>query len=35
MILHVLHHCNMDCDYMVGAKLDGFDTMVRLTAEAP
>ena len=35
MILHVLHHYNMDCDYMVGAKLDGFDTMVRLTAEAP
>tara|TARA_B100000965_G_C19466022_1_gene701909 strand:- start:76 stop:1041 length:966 start_codon:yes stop_codon:yes gene_type:complete len=25
----------MDCDYMVGAKLDGFDTMVRLSAEAP
>ena len=35
MILHVLHHYNMDCDYMVGAKLDGFDTMVRLSTEAP
>ena len=25
----------MDCDYMVGAKLDGFDTIVGLTTEAP
>jgi UDP-N-acetylmuramate: L-alanyl-gamma-D-glutamyl-meso-diaminopimelate ligase len=35
MILHVLRHCNIDTDYMVGAQLAGFDTMVRLTAEAP
>jgi len=34
MILHVLQHCGIDCDYMVGAKLEGFDVMVRLTKEA-
>ena len=34
MILHVLHKCNVDCDYMVGAKLEGFEVMVRLTEEA-
>ena len=34
MILHVLHSCNVDTDYMVGAKLEGFDVMVRLTKEA-
>lgn len=31
MILHVLNFHNRDCDYMVGAQLEGFDTMVRLT----
>ena len=35
MILHVLQNLNIDCDYMVGAQLEGFDTMVRLTHEAP
>ncbi|MCT4586544.1 MAG: Mur ligase family protein [Carboxylicivirga sp.] len=35
MVMHVLKHLNMDFDYMVGAQLDGFDTMVRLTHEAP
>ncbi|MCX6180894.1 MAG: Mur ligase family protein [Bacteroidetes bacterium] len=35
MVLHALHFNNMDCDYMVGAKLEGFDTMVKLTKEAP
>ncbi|HIA05985.1 MAG TPA: peptidoglycan synthetase [Flavobacteriales bacterium] len=35
MILHVLQFHNIDCDYMVGAQLDGFDCMVRLTDEAP
>ena len=35
MILHVLHYHNIDCDYMVGAQLEGFDTMVRLTEAAP
>ncbi len=35
MILHVLRFHNKDFDYMVGAQLEGFDTMVKLTAEAP
>ncbi len=35
MIMHVLKTCNMDFDYMVGSKLEGFDTMVKLTTEAP
>lgn len=34
MILHVLHFHNINCDYMVGAQLKGFDTMVKLTEEA-
>ena len=34
MILHVLNYHKVDCDYMVGAQLDGFDTMVKLTKEA-
>ncbi len=34
MILHVLHYHTMDCDYLVGAQLEGFDTMVKLTKEA-
>ena len=33
MILHVLHYHDKDVDYMVGAQLEGFDTMVRLTEE--
>ncbi|MBL4656526.1 MAG: peptidoglycan synthetase [Flavobacteriales bacterium] len=35
MILHVLQFHNIDVDYMVGAQLDGFDCMVRLTEDAP
>ena len=35
MILHVLKECGKDFDYLVGAQLEGFDTMVRLTDEAP
>ena len=35
MILHVLRHHQIDCDYMVGAQLEGFTTMVKLTHEAP
>ena len=31
MILHVMHFHNIDVDYMVGAQLDGFETMVNLT----
>jgi len=34
MILHVLHYSRIDCDYMVGAQLAGFDTMVKLSKEA-
>ncbi len=34
MILHVLEKNNIDCDYMVGAKLDGFEVMVKLTKNA-
>ena len=34
MILHVLKNQNIDCDYLVGAQLDGFDTMVKLS-DAP
>jgi UDP-N-acetylmuramate: L-alanyl-gamma-D-glutamyl-meso-diaminopimelate ligase len=31
MILHVLNSNNKDVDFMVGAQLEGFETMVRLT----
>jgi UDP-N-acetylmuramate: L-alanyl-gamma-D-glutamyl-meso-diaminopimelate ligase len=34
MVLHVLNYNKVDCDYMVGAQLPGFDTMVRLTEKA-
>ncbi|MDQ3190523.1 MAG: Mur ligase family protein [Bacteroidota bacterium] len=34
MILHVLHYNKMNCDYMVGAQLEGFDTMVKLSDDA-
>jgi UDP-N-acetylmuramate: L-alanyl-gamma-D-glutamyl-meso-diaminopimelate ligase len=33
MILHVMHYNNIKVDYMVGAQLEGFDTMVHLTHE--
>ena len=35
MILHVLKRLNIDCDFMIGAQLEGFDNMVRLTDKAP
>ena len=35
MILHVLENMKIDYDYMVGAKLEGFDVMVKLTESAP
>ena len=31
MILHVMHYHDIDVDYMVGAQLEGFDVMVKLT----
>ena len=33
MILHVLTYNKIDCDYMVGAQLEGFETMVKLSKE--
>jgi UDP-N-acetylmuramate: L-alanyl-gamma-D-glutamyl-meso-diaminopimelate ligase len=35
MILHVLKYYKKDFDYMVGAQIESFDTMVRLSHEAP
>lgn len=35
MILHVLKGVGMNCNYMVGAPLAGFDVMVRLDPTAP
>jgi UDP-N-acetylmuramate: L-alanyl-gamma-D-glutamyl-meso-diaminopimelate ligase len=35
MIMHVMRECNMEFDYMVGAKVQGFDTSVKLTETAP
>lgn len=35
MILHVLQAAGNDFDYLVGAQLAGFDTMVKLTQQAP
>lgn len=35
MILHVLHYYDKDFDYLVGAQLPGFDTMVKVTETAP
>lgn len=34
MILHVLQHCGIEADYMVGAQLAGFEVMVRLSETA-
>jgi UDP-N-acetylmuramate: L-alanyl-gamma-D-glutamyl-meso-diaminopimelate ligase len=35
MILHVVNALNLNVDYMVGAQLDGYDCMVKLTEDAP
>jgi UDP-N-acetylmuramate: L-alanyl-gamma-D-glutamyl-meso-diaminopimelate ligase len=35
MILHVLKNTGKEFDYLVGAQLEGFETMVKLTDEAP
>lgn len=35
MIIHVLTHHGRKVDYLVGAQLPGFDTMVKLTDDAP
>lgn len=34
MVLHVLQHAGVDTDYMVGAQLEGFEVMVRLSESA-
>lgn len=34
MVMHALRHNQIDFDYMVGAQLEGFDTMVRLSKSA-
>lgn len=34
MVMHVLKHFNKDFDYLVGAKIDGFDVMVKIS-DAP
>ncbi len=35
MVMHVLKEHNYDFDYLVGAKVKGFDTSVKLTENAP
>jgi UDP-N-acetylmuramate: L-alanyl-gamma-D-glutamyl-meso-diaminopimelate ligase len=34
MIIHVLQEVGLECDYMVGAQLNGFEVMVKLTQTA-
>ncbi len=35
MVMHVLHDQNKDFDYMVGSQIAGFETMVKLSEDAP
>lgn len=35
MIMHVMKHCKMDFDYLVGSKIENFEVMVRLSEHAP
>ncbi|MCR9172571.1 MAG: Mur ligase family protein [bacterium] len=35
MILHVVNALNLNVDYMVGAQLEGYDCMVKITEDAP
>ncbi|HMR19081.1 MAG TPA: Mur ligase family protein [Sphingobacterium sp.] len=35
MIMHVLKKMGKEFDYLVGAKLEGFDSLIRLTSTAP
>lgn len=35
MILHVVNELGLNVDYMVGAQLEGYDCMVKLTEDAP
>lgn len=34
MILHVVKQCGIECDFLVGAQLEGFDCMVRFSETA-
>lgn len=35
MVLHVLRHAKIDTDFLVGAQLEGFEAMARITEAAP
>ncbi len=35
MVMHVLKYCGCDFDYLVGAQVQGFEVMVRISDEAP
>jgi UDP-N-acetylmuramate: L-alanyl-gamma-D-glutamyl-meso-diaminopimelate ligase len=35
MIMHVMKHCGLDFDYLVGSKIENFEVMVRLSESAP
>lgn len=35
MLLHAINEIGLDVDYMVGAQLEGYDCMVKLTEDAP
>lgn len=35
MLLHVINALEMNVDYMVGAQLEGYDCMVKITSDAP
>jgi UDP-N-acetylmuramate: L-alanyl-gamma-D-glutamyl-meso-diaminopimelate ligase len=34
MIMHVMRHCGIDFDYLVGSQVQGFDVMVRISETA-
>ncbi|MFD2599745.1 Mur ligase family protein [Sphingobacterium corticis] len=35
MVMHVLREMNVEFDYLVGAQLEGFDSLVKLTSTSP
>jgi UDP-N-acetylmuramate: L-alanyl-gamma-D-glutamyl-meso-diaminopimelate ligase len=35
MVMHVLRECQLKFDYMVGSQIEGFESMVKLTDDAP
>ena len=34
MVLHVLRKLNINCDFMIGAQIEGIDTMVKLSNDS-